>query len=94
VLFKYSLKQVCVLDGDECNLPFSLKFIHSADLPRSLYILRLILMSVNVAEGAAVAFDSYETEEGSRKSEYGKYITQDGKEALNRVALSLHLSNA
>jgi predicted acylesterase/phospholipase RssA len=37
-------------------------------------------MSVDVAEGAAVAFDSYETEEGSRKSECGKYITQDGKE--------------
>ncbi len=37
-------------------------------------------MSVDVAEGAAVAFDSYETEDGSRKSEYGKYIIQDGKE--------------
>lgn len=41
---------------------------------------RLILMSVDVAEGAAVAFDSYVTEDGTRKSEYGKYITQDGKE--------------
>jgi NTE family protein len=38
-------------------------------------------MSVDVAEGVAVAFDSYETEDGSRKSEYGKYITQNGKEA-------------
>ena len=37
-------------------------------------------MSVDVAEGAAVTFDSYETEDGSRKSEYGKYITHDGKE--------------
>jgi hypothetical protein len=37
-------------------------------------------MSVDVAEGAAVAFDSYETEDGSRKSEYGKYVIQDGKE--------------
>ena len=37
-------------------------------------------MSVDVAEGAAVAFDSYETEDGTRKSEYGRYITQDGKE--------------
>jgi NTE family protein len=43
---------------------------------------RLILVSVDVAEGAAVVFDSYEKEEdGSRKSEYGKYIIQDGKEA-------------
>lgn len=37
-------------------------------------------MRVDVAEGASVAFDSYETEDGSRKSEYGKYITQNGKE--------------
>jgi predicted acylesterase/phospholipase RssA len=37
-------------------------------------------VSVDVAEGAAVVFDSYETEDGSRKSEYGKYITQNGKE--------------
>jgi len=41
---------------------------------------RLILVSVDVAEGTAVAFDSYEKEDGSRKSEYGKYIVQDGKE--------------
>jgi predicted acylesterase/phospholipase RssA len=37
-------------------------------------------VSVDVAEGAAVTFDSYETEDGSRKSEYGKYIVQNGKE--------------
>jgi len=41
---------------------------------------RLILVSVDVAEGAPVVFDSYEKEDGSRKSEYGKYIVQDGKE--------------
>ena len=41
---------------------------------------RLILVSVDVAEGAPVTFDSYETEDGSRKSGYGKYITHDGKE--------------
>jgi NTE family protein len=41
---------------------------------------RLILVSVDVAEGVAVAFDSYEKEDGSRKSEYGKYIVNDGKE--------------
>src|SRR6478735_4067728 len=41
---------------------------------------RLILVSVDVAEGTAVAFDSYEKEDGSRKSEYGKYIVKDGKE--------------
>jgi NTE family protein len=41
---------------------------------------RLILVSVDVAEGSAVVFDSYEKQDGSRKSEYGKYINQDGKE--------------
>ena len=41
---------------------------------------RLILVSVDVAEGSSVVFDSYEKEDGSRKSEYGKYIVQNGKE--------------
>src|SRR6478609_11636567 len=42
---------------------------------------RLILVSVDVAEGTSVTFDSYEKEDGSRKSEYGKYIVkEDGKE--------------
>ena len=41
---------------------------------------RLILVTVDVAEGATVTFDSYEKEDGSRKSEYGKYIVKDGKE--------------
>ena len=41
---------------------------------------RLILVTVDVAEGATVVFDSYEKEDGSRKSEYGKYIVKDGKE--------------
>jgi len=41
---------------------------------------RLILVTVDVAEGAPVTFDSYEKEDGSRKSEYGKYLVKDGKE--------------
>jgi predicted acylesterase/phospholipase RssA len=41
---------------------------------------RLILVSVDVTEGSPVVFDSYEKQDGSRKSEYGKYIIQDGKE--------------
>jgi NTE family protein len=41
----------------------------------------LILVSVDVAEGAPVVFDSYEKQDGSRKTEYGKYIVkEDGKE--------------
>ncbi len=41
---------------------------------------RLILVSVDVLEGTPVVFDSYEKEDDSRKSEYGKYIVKDGKE--------------
>jgi NTE family protein len=58
------------------KFPIATSFDEKSSLPQP----RLILMSVDVAEGAAVTFDSYETEDGSRKSEYGKYITQDGKE--------------
>lgn len=52
----------------------------SFDEKSSLPLPRLLLVGVDVAAGAAVTFDSYETEDGSRKSEYGKYITQNGKE--------------
>jgi predicted acylesterase/phospholipase RssA len=45
---------------------------------------RLLLVSVDVAEGAAVTFDSYEKEDGSRKSEYGKYIVRNGKEVAHK----------
>ena len=58
------------------KFPIATSYDEKSSLPQP----RLILMSVDVAEGAAVAFDSYETEDGSRKSEYGKYIIQDGKE--------------
>jgi NTE family protein len=42
---------------------------------------RLILVSVDVADGIPVVFDSYAKEDGSRKTEYGRYIRkEDGKE--------------
>jgi NTE family protein len=42
---------------------------------------RLILVSVDVADGVAVTFDSYAKEDGSRKTEYGRYVKQqNGKE--------------
>jgi NTE family protein len=41
---------------------------------------RLILVSVDVAEGVPVTFDSYTKEDGSRKSEYGKHIIENGNE--------------
>jgi NTE family protein len=42
---------------------------------------RLILVSVDVADGVPVTFDSYAKADGSRKTEYGRYIKQqDGKE--------------
>ena len=34
---------------------------------------RLLLVAADVQEGAAVIFDSYEKEDGTRKSEYGRY---------------------
>lgn len=58
------------------KFPIATSFDEKSSLPQP----RLILMSVDVAEGVAVTFDSYETEDGSRKSEYGKYITHNGKE--------------
>ena len=41
---------------------------------------RLILVSVNVADDLPVTFDSYAKEDGSKKTEYGRYIKQDSKE--------------
>jgi NTE family protein len=41
---------------------------------------RLLLVAVDVADAASVVFDSYTKEDGSRKSEYGRYVKQDGKE--------------
>ena len=41
---------------------------------------RLILVSVDVADGVPVTFDSYPKADGSRKTEYGRYISQKGNE--------------
>ena len=70
------------------KFPIATSFDEKSSLPQP----RLLLVSVDVAEGAAVTFDSYETEDGSRKSEYGKYIVQNGKEvaiAITRTCYSL-----
>ena len=58
------------------KFPIATTFDENASLTQP----RLILVSVDVAEGGTVTFDSYEKEDGSRKSEYGKYIVKDGKE--------------
>ena len=41
---------------------------------------RLILVAVDVADGIPVTFDSYPKEDGSRKTEYGKFIRTKDKE--------------
>lgn len=41
---------------------------------------RLLLVAVDVAEGKPVIFDSYPHDDGSRKSEYGRYIRKEGKD--------------
>ena len=58
------------------KFPIATTFDEKASLTQP----RLILVSVDVAEGTPVVFDSYEKEDGSRKSEYGKYIVKNGKE--------------
>ncbi len=40
---------------------------------------RLLVFSVDVAEGVTVTFDSYHKADGSRKSEYGKYLEESRK---------------
>ena len=48
---------------------------------------RLILVAVDVADGGPVTFDSYAKADGTRKTEYGRYLKQqDGKEiGLERI---------
>jgi NTE family protein len=41
---------------------------------------RLILVAVDIADGIPVTFDSYPTEDGSRKTEYGKYVVKENDE--------------
>src|SRR5215211_7536620 len=41
---------------------------------------RLLIFSVDAAEGKTVTFDSYPKADGSRKSEYGKYTKKKGYE--------------
>jgi NTE family protein len=38
------------------------------------------LVAVDVADGIPVTFDSYPKEDGSRKTEYGKFISHNDKE--------------
>jgi NTE family protein len=58
------------------KFPIATTFDDKSSLPQP----RLLLVSVDVAEGTAVTFDSYEKEDGSRKSLYGKYIVRNGEE--------------
>ncbi|MGA7692814.1 MAG: hypothetical protein WCA61_10945, partial [Nitrososphaeraceae archaeon] len=41
---------------------------------------RLLLVAVDVADGIPVTFDSYPKEGGTRKTEYGKFLSHKGKE--------------
>ena len=41
---------------------------------------RLLLVAVDVADGVPVTFDSYPKEDGSRKTEYGRFISHNDKE--------------
>ena len=63
------------------NKPLKESIQHFADFPiRTSFDEnqpRLLVCSVDIAEGKIVIFDSYKKSDGSRKSEYGEYI--DGK---------------
>lgn len=41
---------------------------------------RLLLVAVDVADGVPVTFDSYPKADGSRKTEYGRFISHNDKE--------------
>ncbi len=41
---------------------------------------RLLLVAVDVADGIPVTFDSYPKEDGTRKTEYGRFLTHDNRE--------------
>jgi NTE family protein len=47
---------------------------HEANQPR------LILVAVDIADGVPITFDSYPKEDGSRKTEYGRFISHNDKE--------------
>jgi predicted acylesterase/phospholipase RssA len=42
-------------------------------------------VAVDVADGTPVTFDSYPKEDGSRKTEYGKFISHNDREIVERV---------
>jgi NTE family protein len=44
---------------------------------------RLLLVSIDVQDGTAVVFDSYEKEDGTRKTEYGRYGPEFAREGNN-----------
>ncbi|MDQ3977800.1 MAG: hypothetical protein M3264_14860, partial [Thermoproteota archaeon] len=41
---------------------------------------RLLLVAVDVADGIPVTFDSYPKEDGTRKTEYGRFLSHNSKE--------------
>jgi len=45
---------------------------------------RLLVVSTDIREGEAVTFDSYEKEDGGRRSEYGDYIKDENKKTIIR----------
>jgi NTE family protein len=48
---------------------------------------RLLLVAVDVAEGLPVTFDSYPNEDGSRKTDYGRFLRKDGKDPLYQYTI-------
>ena len=61
-------------DSLERFAKFPINSAHEENQPR------LLLVAVDVADGLPVIFDSYAKADGTRKSEYGRFVKEDGKE--------------
>jgi NTE family protein len=66
----YSAKEFAILGVIE----FPIATTKEDDQPR------LLLVAVDVADGIPVTFDSYPKEDGTRKTEYGRFLTHNNKE--------------
>jgi hypothetical protein len=65
------LKVLVIVYFPLAGFPISTSFEKDQKQPR------LLLVSVDVLEGAAVTFDSYPKVDGTRKSKYGEYVKLD-----------------
>jgi NTE family protein len=76
----HSLKPLQESIEEYAKFPISTTFENKKNNDKDHRGPRLLVFSVDVAEGVTVTFDSYPKADGSRKTEYGSYLKKDGKE--------------